>query len=109
MHFSKMNWNTYIYVHVYVEKHIFVRSIHMLIKKHICSKSKGTMLQVCDRTFLFTCDGRWYLERQGECEHRRTEGGGDDPSPPPLLGHFDKDFTKTVDFSLYAPAGTVSM
>ena len=31
--------------------------------------------------------------------HRRTEGGGDGPSPPPLLGHFVKDFTKTFDFS----------
>ena len=29
-------------------------------------------------------------------------GGGDGPSPP-LLGHFVKDFTKTVDFSQYSP------
>ena len=31
-------------------------------------------------------------------------GGGDGPSPPPpLLGHFVKDFTKTVDFFKYSP------
>ena len=56
---------------------------------------------------LNKCSANFFNERTVDIGVQR--GGGDGPSPPPLLWHFVKDFTKRVYFSQYLPPPSVSL